>query len=157
MRAPRRALRSARAAPTPCCRAAAWSRGCTRWTEPWRRSRRDSACTGCSSPRCRQGLPDLLREHEPHVLLDDLELRHVLGPACAEELHQSLHQLLGRARARADPHYALVAKPLVAYLGLVVDQVRLGAMVARHLDEAARVSRGLRAAHPHHIAHASPL
>ena len=38
---------------------------------------RACACTACSSRLRRQRLPDLLREHEAHVLLDDLELRDV--------------------------------------------------------------------------------
>ena len=68
---------SAPAAPTRCCRGPASSRGSTRWTGRSRRSRPASASTACSSRLCRQRLPDLLREHEAHVLLDDLELRDV--------------------------------------------------------------------------------
>src|SRR5207244_479378 len=45
-------------------------------------------------------LADLARQHEADVLLDDFELRHVLGAAGAEELQQPLHQLLGCDRAR---------------------------------------------------------
>ena len=41
---------------------------------------RRCGCTACSSRPCRQRPPDLLREHEAHVLLDDLELRR--RPRC---------------------------------------------------------------------------
>ena len=61
----------------------------------------------------RQRPPDLLREHEAHVLLDHLELGDVVGAALAEELHQPLHQLLGRAGARGDADDALALEPLL--------------------------------------------
>src|SRR5437588_1760464 len=98
-------------------------------------------CPLCTAERqlgwrgARQRLADLLREHEAHVLLDDLELGDVGGAAALEELDEALHQLLRRARAGGDADGALALEPLLAHLQLVVDQVRVGPVVARHLDE----------------------
>ena len=142
---------------TRCCRAPASSRGSTRRPGRSRQSRRGCGCTGCSSRPRRQRPPDLAREHEAHVLLDDLELRDVVGAARAEEVHQPLHQLLGRARAGADADHPLALQPLLAHLGLVVDQVRVGAVVAGHLDQAVRVGRVARPDHEHQVALARHL
>ena len=59
-----------------------------------------------------------------------------LGAALAEERDEALDELLGRAGAGGDADHALALEPLVADLALVVDQVRLGAEVARDVDEA---------------------
>src|SRR5947209_4393274 len=88
-----------------------------------------------SALRRSHSLADRLGQHEPDVLLDDLELLHVAGPARPEELDQALDELLGCARTRGDPHHALVGEPLLAHLDLVVDQVRLRTFLARHLHE----------------------
>ena len=86
-------------------------------------------------------LPDLLGEHEADVLLDDLELRHVARAAGAEELDKPLDQLLGGTRTGGDPHDALPLDPLLAHLGLVVDQVRLGAVVPGDVSHRRRRAR----------------
>ena len=46
----------------------------------------------------------------------DLELGDVAGAALAEEVHEALHELLRRARARGDAHHALALEPLLAHL-----------------------------------------
>ena len=104
----------------------------------------------------RDRLPDGLRQHEAHVLAQDLELRDVLGAAGAEELDEALDELLGRARAGGDADHALALEPLVADLGLVVDQVRLGAEVARDVDEAVGVRGVPGADHEHEVALGRP-
>ena len=58
----------------------------------WRRSRPACGCTACSSRPRRQLPADLAREHEAHVLLDDLELRDVLWSRAR-----------GRSRRAAEP------------------------------------------------------
>ena len=88
-------------------------------------------------------LPHRLRQHEADVLAHDLELRDVLRAAGAEEVDEARDELLGRARAGADADHALALEPLVADLALVVDQVGVGAVVARDVDEALRVGRVL--------------
>ena len=80
---------------------------------------------------------------EANVLLDDLELLDVGRAACAEEIDQPLHQLLGGARARGDADHPLAGQPILENLTVVVDQVGVRAMLARDLDEPVRV-RGLR-------------
>ena len=80
-----------------------------------------------------------------------------LGAALAEEVDEPLHQLLGRARAGGDPHHALALEPLLLHLALVVDQVRVGAVVARDLDEPVRVRGVARADHQHEVALAGHL
>src|SRR5436190_7662665 len=86
-----------------------------------------------------EGLTDRLGEHEADVLLDDLELLDLLGAAGAEEGDQALDELLGRAGPGGDPDHARALEPLLEHLLLAVDQVRVGAELARHLDEAVGV------------------
>ena len=72
----------------------------------------------------RHGLADHLREHEADVLLHHFELLHIGGSAGPEELDQPLDERFGRARPGRDADDALAGEPLLADLGLVVDQVR---------------------------------
>ena len=62
-------------------------------------------------------------------------------PRSRKKRDEALHELLGRAGAGGDADDALALEPLLAHLALVVDQVRVGAVVARDLDEAVRVRR----------------
>ena len=60
-----------------------------------------SGQSGSSPPpslRLGHCLANLLRQHEPHVLVDGAQLGDVLGAALAKELDQALDQLLGGAR-----------------------------------------------------------
>ena len=91
----------AAARPTRCCQAPTSSRASTRRTGVVVAETPACACTASVHARAARARPDLLREHEAHVLLDHLELGDVLGAARAEELHQALDQLLGRAGAGA--------------------------------------------------------
>src|SRR3954451_16037436 len=102
-------------------------------------------------------LADRLGQHEAHVLAQHLELRDVLRAARAEEGEEALHELLGRARAGRDADRALAREPLVADLGLVVDQVGLGPEVARDVDEALGVGGVLGADDQHEVAHRGHL
>jgi len=77
-----------------------------------------------------EGLADRLGEHEAHVLLDDLELLDVLGPARPEEGDKALDELLGGAGARGDADDALALQPALLDLAGVVDEVRIGPVVA---------------------------
>jgi hypothetical protein len=97
-------------------------------------------------------LADRLREHEAHVLLDHFQLLDDLGPARAEERDEPLHELLGCARAARDADDAAVLQPGFLDLALVVDQVGVGAELARDIDEPVRVRRVLRADHEHEVA-----
>ncbi len=72
----------------------------------------------------RHGLPDLLRQHEAHVLAQDLELGDVRGAAVAEERDEVLDELLRGARARGDADDARALEPLLLHLVGAVDQVR---------------------------------
>ena len=80
-----------------------------------------------------------------------------VGAPVVEESHEPLHELLGRAGAGRDPHDPLALQPLLADLGLVVDQVRVGAVLARDLDQAVGVRRVARADHEHEVALARQL
>ena len=82
----------------------------------------------------------------------DLELLHVVRPAVAEELHEALDQLLGRARARGDADDAHALEPLLLDLRLVVDQMRGGAVLTGDLDETVRVGGVAAADHQHQVA-----
>ena len=62
-----------------------------------------------------------------------------LGAALAEELDQALDQLLGGAGAGGDANRLDALQPLLLDLGVVVDQVRGGAVLARDLDQAVGV------------------
>src|SRR4051794_9462304 len=152
MRAPRRASSSAQVVPSPCSWERLGSPASTRRTGPCWRSRPGYGCTAWRLPRCRRAsvptspscagrelLANLLREHEADVLLHHFELGDVLGAARAEEVDQPLNELLGRARAGADPNDPLALQPLLAHLRLAVDQVGVGAMVARDLHQPVRV------------------
>src|SRR5680860_626584 len=141
----------------PCSQAMRSSLGFIRATARWWPTIRACDYTVSNSRPRRHRLPDLLREHEAHVLLDDLELRHVRGAPRAEELDQALHELLGGAGARADANHALALQPLLAYLALVVDQVGVGPVVVGHLHQAVGVRRVLRADDQHEVALARHL
>ena len=106
----------------------------------------------------RAGFADLLGQHEADVLAD-----HVRAP------RRHRRRAPGRtrrapargSRARSPPRRcrrrACPVKPLLAHFAGVVDQVRLGAAIARHLDQAHRVRRVARADHEHQIAAAGHL
>ena len=79
-----------------------------------------------------------------------------LDAALAEPVDERLDELLGRGRAGRDADDALALDPLVADLAGVVDQVRVGAVLARDLDEALRVRRVLRADDEHEVALGRP-
>src|SRR5436190_417047 len=81
----------------------------------------------------RRRLADHLREHEADVLGDDFELANIPRAPTAEVLHQPLDELFGSAGAGGDADHPLARQPFLAHLQLVVDQLRLGAVVARHL------------------------
>ena len=98
-----------------------------------------------------------LREHEADVLLDDLELRDVRR--CRARGRSPTRRCTSSSGALAperDAHDALALEPLLLHLALVVDQVRLGAVVARDLHEPVRVRRVARADHEHEVALARP-
>src|SRR3954452_19575982 len=97
-------------------------------------------------------LAQRLGEHEPDVLLDDLELLDGIHAALAEEVHEPLDQLFGCARARGDADGPLALEPRLVDLRLVVDQVRLGPELARALDEPVRVRRVARPDDEHEVA-----
>ena len=78
-------------------------------------------------------------------------------PRSRKKSTSSPHEVLGRAGAGGDAHDALVRQPLLAHLARVVDQVRVGAAVARDLDQPHRVRRVARADHEHQIAAAGHL
>src|SRR3954454_10466432 len=99
-----------------------------------------------------QGLADRLGEHEAHVLLDDLELLDLLGAARAEEGDEALDELLRRAGAGGDADGAGPLQPLLSHLLLGVDEVRVGAVLARDLHEAVGVRRIARADDEHEVA-----
>src|SRR5436190_2434243 len=92
-------------------------------------------------PQRREPLPDRLGQHEAHVLLDDLELLDVADAAGAEEVDEALDELLGRAGPRGDADDALALEPRLLDLPRVVDQMRVGAVVAGDLDQPLRVRR----------------
>src|SRR3954454_22383722 len=81
-----------------------------------------------SGPRA-QLLPDLLRQHEANVLVDGAQLRYLLGTALAEELDEALDQLLGGAGAGGDADGLDPLQPGLLDLGVVVDQVGVGAVL----------------------------
>ena len=62
-------------------------------------------------------------------------------PRARKNSTSSLDEVLGRAGAGGDADDAPAVEPLLAHLARVVDQVRVGAAVARDLDEAHRSSR----------------
>ena len=73
-------------------------------------------------------------------------------PRSLKKVHEPLHQLLRRTRARRDPHNLLAFEPLLLDLAPVVDQVGLGAaVVARHLHEPVRVRGVARAVITHEV------
>ena len=80
-----------------------------------------------------------------------------LTPRARKKSTSSLHEVLGRARARGDAHHAPALQPLLLHLARVVDQVRLGAAVARDLDQPHRVGGVARADHEHQVAAAGHL
>ena len=86
-----------------------------------------------------------------HVLLDQVVLGDLLDAALAEPVHDALDEPLGRRRAGRDADGLDALEPAVEDLRLVVDQVRLHAEVARHVDQALRVRRVRRADHEHEV------
>ena len=80
-----------------------------------------------------------------------------LTPRARKKLDQVLHEVLGRAGARGDADDARALQPLLADLAGVVDQVRLGAAVARDLDQAHRVGGVARADHEQQVAARSAI
>ena len=114
-----------------------------RWRSP-RRSGSSGATPGAAAARAAAGAGARRPRWPARIVLgsmkrtssrSDLELRDVLGAAVAEEVDQALHELLGRAGAGGDADDAGALQPLLLHLRLVVDQVRVGAVVARDVDE----------------------
>src|SRR5215218_1857430 len=132
----------ARSRPGPGA-AGSWSRACA-CTEPTVGNR---AALGAG----RELGADRLLEHEPHVLVDGPELGDLLRASPAEERDELGDELLRGARPRGDPDRLDAVEPLLADLRGVVDQVRVGAVLARHLDEAVRVGGVGRSDHEHEI------
>ncbi len=89
--------------------------------------------------------------------MDGAQLGDVLGAALAEELDQALDQLLGGAGAGGDADRLHALQPLLVDLGVVVDQVRGGAVFARDLDQAVGVGGVGRADHQDQVALAGQL
>ena len=116
------------------------------------RRERGRRAGGSAGSARRDGFADLLGQHEAHVLAHDVELRDVLDAARAEELDELGDEVLRRARARGDADHAPALEPLLVHFAGVVDQVRVGAAVARDLDQAHRVGRVARADHEHQVA-----
>ena len=98
-----------------------------------------------------------LRKHEADVLARHLELRDVGDPARAKHVDELLDERLGCARPGGDAHGAGAVEPSLVELAGVVDQMRRGAAVGGHLDEALRVGGVARADHEHDVALAREL
>src|SRR4051794_35681049 len=81
-------------------------------------------------------LADLLGEHETDVLVDGAQLGDIARPALAEKLDEPLDQLLRGAGAGGDADGLDALQPLLLHLGVIVDQMGGGAVLARHFDEA---------------------
>ena len=62
-------------------------------------------------------------------------------PRSRKNCDEPLDELLGRAGAGGDADDAGALEPLLVHLGLVVDQVRLGAVVAGDVDQPLGVRR----------------
>ena len=78
-------------------------------------------------------------------------------PRSRKNCDEPLDERLGRAGAGRDADDARALEPLLLHLGLVVDQVGGGAVVARDVDEPVRVRRVPRADHQHEVALAGHL
>src|SRR4051794_16560503 len=109
-------------------------------------SRLHPACCSIRSsslPRCRKALgarggellADLAGEHEADVLVDGLQLGDIVCAALAEEGDQSLDQLLRGTGAGGDADCLDALQPGLVDLVVVVDQVGVGAVLARDLDQ----------------------
>src|SRR6187551_2552570 len=68
-----------------------------------------------SGTRCELS-PNLFRQHEAHVFLDDIELFDVVCSAFAEPVDKSLDKLFRRTGTRSNTHNALAFKPFFAHL-----------------------------------------
>ena len=89
--------------------------------------------------------------------MDGAQLGDVVGAALAEEVDEALDQLLGGAGAGGDADRLDALQPLLLDLGVVVDQVGGGAVLARHLDQAVGVGGVGRADHEDQVALAGQL
>src|SRR5947209_20591789 len=143
-------------APSSAERGSAWRSRSTRVRAPRCRSETTSVLRASVRPEPlsgrRRGLADRLGQHEAHVLLDHLELAHVCHAPASEVVDQPLHELLRCAGAGGDADHALANNPFLADLELVVDQVGVSTVLARHLDQAVGVRRVARANYQDHFA-----
>ena len=112
-----------------------------------------TSCAPGSAGLRRQRLADRLREHEAHVLLDDLELRDVRR--CRARGRTATSRWTSSSGALAPEVIPTVSTPsshsssTCASLSIRCD---VGAVLARDLDEAVRVRGVARADHEHEVA-----
>ena len=116
--------------------AAASGRQCEEGTA--RRARESRASTALAR---RELVADVLGEHETDVLVDRAELGDVVGPRSRKKPTSCSTSSSGALAPEVIPTRLDALEPLLAHLEGVVDQVRVGAVLAGDLHQAVGVRR----------------